>query len=264
MNILTLTLVILITEEGIININTRTVVTLSSTRTPGPPTSNTKTSASFPQTVYIQGLPRRAVHHLLPLFILKRSFKLHSHASSEIMLDVAHQRRDDVRGLGDVILVVVEPVGEDDLHECAALGDDPILVVDAVAWYANPGVTYFLIVRHYAASTSTMGHDSSGACMVPSGLCGWWPRPSLNTLVMGICGQRQDAGEDEVATRRCEKQERSVTASIQVRNIAGPCPSATHQRVPLSADTPCAWRCLEIPWWRSSCADPWCRWVHCR
>ena len=64
----------------------------------------------------------------------------------------------------------MEPVGEDDLHECAALGDDPILVVDAVAWYANPGVTYFLIVRHYAASTSTMGHDSSGACMVPSGL----------------------------------------------------------------------------------------------
>ena len=55
------------------------------------------------------------------------------------LLDVAHQRRGNVRGLGDAGCAVEEPVGEDDLHERAAPGDKPVLVVGVVAWYDNPG-----------------------------------------------------------------------------------------------------------------------------
>ena len=54
------------------------------------------------------------------------------------LLDVVHQRRGDVRGLGDAGRVVEEPVGKD---ERAASGDKPVLVVGVVAWYDKPGAT---------------------------------------------------------------------------------------------------------------------------
>ena len=144
MNILPLTLVILRTEEGIININTRTVVALSSTRTPGPPTSNIKTSASLTITVYMRTTPD-GCPPILASFCSQELLQitlpclLRDYVGA--LLGVAYQRRGDLRGLGDAGFVVTESFVKDDLHEHAAPGNKPVLIVSVVAWYKNPGAT---------------------------------------------------------------------------------------------------------------------------
>ena len=145
---------------------------LVSTRTPTPYTSNIKTLASLSGTASTWGLSRTTVRCLLILLVLDELLpNTVSHLFSNdvgAFLTVAHQCHSNLCGLDEDGLVVVEPVGRNDLllHERVTLGDIPILAVWVVAGDDEGSGRILVLGRHalhslYKRRGTQCGHSHS-------------------------------------------------------------------------------------------------------